>query len=141
MKKLQTAALVALGSLSTLAQANRAVLLDVSVQIAGSTKNFTYNSSPMIPIGELSRLPIKSAAVLEGEFELQINSALPKINDGKNLIEIQLELFQNRSGEAPRSLGVAKVTTRIHESAATEQTKPDGSKILFTVTPLEIQNP
>ena len=141
MKKLQLAALLLLASNLVHAEANRAVLLDVSVQVAGAAKNFSYNTSPLLPIGEQTRLPIRSSLVNEGEFEIQIISSIPKNASGKNLLEVQIELFQNSRPTANKSLGRATIITRIHESAAVEQKFDNGAKVLFTVTPLEIQNP
>ena len=132
--------LLCLGA-SALAEPSRTVLLDVSVQSKGSTRSFVYNTSPLIPIGEISKLPVKSSATDAENLELRVLATSPQGAAGKNLLDVQIELVSFEAGGDTKVLGQVKVLTRLNESVAASDNRDPASPLLFTLTPLEIQNP
>jgi hypothetical protein len=123
------------------AQSGGTVLLDISLQSKANELNFSYNTSPLIPMGELSRFPIKSDDTGGRNLELRVLATTPKNAPGKNLVDVQIELHSLEGAGQSKILGQAKMLTRLNESVAASDTKRSSGTVLFTLTPLEIQSP
>ena len=116
---------------------SRSVLIDLNIQRVGD-KAFEYNSSPLLPLGEPSTFPLKGKDT-EG-LELQITPKIPKEAPGKNILEFEIQLREDKAGILS-VVSKVKTITRLHETVSISEKSSKEKQILFTITPVELQNP